>query len=242
MKLLWKEKKKECDTEQQGACLKTQFKPPTVVQFSCAGRGSSSSWIQATKRAWQNHRLDFSAKGSAEADLLAWHPFPWQQQIELSWLPCGGDRLQKSTGWSCSSSWALGANEDVELYQWFPSWLQCCWGQCPKAGCWKRVGGDGAVESQAGTKARLGSQYLLKDILMCSDFLQTLALLLKHNYSSSPLFDCYLLPLAAYVEAAAYVGLDRQLTRDAEQHTQFSQACTDTLYQRLCSCRSQTSH
>lgn len=104
MKLLWKEKKKECDTEQQGACLKTQFKPPTVVQFSCAGRGSSSSWIQATKRAWQNHRLDFSAKGSAEADLLAWHPFPWQQQIELSCLPCGGDKLQKSRSWSCRAA------------------------------------------------------------------------------------------------------------------------------------------
>lgn len=42
-----------------------------------------------------------------------------------------------------------------------------------------------------------------------------------------PLFDCYLPLLVAYVEAAACVGLDRQ-------HTQFSQACTDTLYQRLC--------
>lgn len=49
-----------------------------------------------------------------------------------------------------------------------------------------------------------------------------------------PLFDCYLPLLVAYVEEAAYVGLDRQHSRDAEQHTQFSQACTDTLYRRLC--------
>lgn len=55
----------------------------------------------------------------------------------------------------------------------------------PVPGCWKRVDGDGAVEDQAGMTARLGSQYLLKDILICSDFLQSFALFLKHNYSSS---------------------------------------------------------
>lgn len=41
MKLLWKVKKKESDMEQQGACLKAWFRPPTVVGFSCAGKGSS---------------------------------------------------------------------------------------------------------------------------------------------------------------------------------------------------------
>lgn len=75
MKLQWKEKKKECDTEQQGACLKTQFKPPMVVQFSCAGRGSSSSWIQAKKKGMTEPQAWFQCQGLSRSRSLGLAPF-----------------------------------------------------------------------------------------------------------------------------------------------------------------------
>lgn len=75
MKLLWKEKKKECDTEQQGACLKTQFKPPTVVRFSCAGRGNSPTDFPCESKQQKGH--------DRTAGLIS---VPRARQKQISWL------------------------------------------------------------------------------------------------------------------------------------------------------------
>lgn len=156
MKLLWKEKKKECDTEQQGACLKTQFKPPTVVQFSCAGRGSGPIAFPRESKQQKGH--------DRTAGLIS---APRAQPTQISWLgTLLLDRSKSSypdfpVGETSSRSVQAGlaaAAEHLEQIRMssrtsdFPSCCQPWWGECPKAGCWKRGGGDGAFEEQAGMK------------------------------------------------------------------------------------------
>lgn len=158
MKLLWKEKKKECDTEQRGACLKTQFKPPTVVQFSCAGRGSGPIAFPRESKQQKGH--------DRTAGLIS---VPRAQQKQISWLgTLLLDRSKSSypdfpAGETSSRTVQAGlaaAAEHLEQIRMssrtrdFPSCRQPWRGERPKAGWWKRGGGDRAFEDQAGMKAK----------------------------------------------------------------------------------------
>jgi len=158
MKLLWKEKKKECDTEQQGACLKTQFKPPTVVQFSCAGAGSGPIAFPRESKQQKGH--------DRTAGLIS---VPRAQQKQISWLgTLLLDRSKSSypdfpAAETSSRSVQAGpavAAEHLEQIRMsshpgdFPSCHQPWQGECPEAGGWKRERGDRAFEDQADVKAK----------------------------------------------------------------------------------------
>lgn len=158
MKLLWTGKKKECDTEQQGACLKTQFKPSTVVPCSCAGRGGDPAAFPCE-----------SEQHEGRDRIAGLIPVPRAQQKPISWLgTLLLDRNKSSypgfpAGGTSSRSVQAGLGAAAELLEQirmssrtsdFPSCRRPWWGHCPTTGCCKRGGGDGAIEDQVRKQSR----------------------------------------------------------------------------------------
>lgn len=154
MKLRWKGKKKECDTEQQGACLKTQFKPSAVVPCSCAGRGGDPAAFPCESKQQKGH--------GRIAGLIS---VPRAQQKPISWLgtllldrnkssypdfPMGGTSSRSVQAGLGTAAEHLKQIRMSSHTSGFPSCHQPWWWQCPATGCCKRGGGDRSFEDQVG--------------------------------------------------------------------------------------------
>lgn len=139
----------------------------TTVQASCRGTVqlcweknqsySLSSGIQATKGAWQNQRLDVSAKGLRRSRSLGLAPFSLTGANRVILSSLQGRQvlevyrlvLQQLSTWSKLGCWVLQVTSHHTA--------STGGGKCLKPGCWKRVRGDRNFKDQMGMKAKYRS-------------------------------------------------------------------------------------
>lgn len=138
MKLLWKERKKECDTEQQGACLKIQFKPPMVVQFSCAGRRSSPH--ESKQQKGHDRTTGLISVPRAQLKHISWLGTLVLDRSKSSYPDFPAGETSSRSIWAGLAA-AAKHLEQIRMSTYtsdFPSFHQPWWGEGPKAGCWNR--------------------------------------------------------------------------------------------------------
>lgn len=210
MKLLWKVKKKESDVEQQGACLKARFRPPTVVGFSCAERGSSpNAFLHESKQQKGHDRTAglISVPRARQKQILGLAPVSLTG-VNRVILPSLQGRqapaLQRLVVQHQLSVWSRSGSSGLPAASHHAAGPPGVWStHSPGAGrgsgrwsCWGRSGCEA-------TQTKIFSR-----IFGCvMGFVSLLPYPLNVIIFHLPLFD-YLLLLVAYGEPAAFVGMD----------------------------------
>lgn len=188
MKLLWKVKKKESDVEQQGACLKAWFRPPTVVGFSCAERGSSPNVFLHESKQQKGHDRTaglISVPRARQKQILGLAPVALTGVNRVILPSLQGRQAPALAEAGCAAP--AECLEQIRKFRPTSSIPSCCrstWGmQHPQSRSWQREW-DMALLRTKWVWSHT-SQDLLKDIWLRDGLCQSLALSLKHNYFSS---------------------------------------------------------